>query len=335
MPESYAGRRAAEARQAIDRSIAHQVVRLVSSRGDATVIDLTPHVQNLPPLNRIVSLGGDRLRQQVFDELNAPEQMRGSRTPWPKVDEVFRMRAGEVTAWIGPNNEGKSTAVLHVMGSLALAGERCLVASLEMPVKDQALVVSRQQLVRDFGDRARYDRLMDRLDETLSFLDFMGTLGPEPMLALIRYAARELHCQHVVVDNLTKVVPPSMRADEILARFIGAAVLLAYEESIHLHLVGHVRKPKAGEALSRYDWRGTGAASDMVDNVLIVQDNPKKKAVVDNEVDALDDSFDTLLCVDKQRYGPARRRFRFWFNEEQRRLSSGRGWALRAFDEEN
>jgi twinkle protein len=329
----YASRREAEALASIDRSIAQRVVRLVSSRGDATVVDLQPHMQEMPALEKLVSIGADRFRNDVFDEMAAGDPMRGSLTPWPKVNEIFRMRPGEVTAWIGPNNEGKSTALLHVVGDLALRGERCVVASVEMPVKEQIKIICRQQLVRDFDRRDRYDALLDRLNESVTFFDQIGLLPPATALALIRYCSREIGAQHVVIDNLTAVVPPSLRADEQLARFIAAAVLLASENGPHLHLVGHVRKPERGKVLTRYDWRGTGAASDMVDNVVIVQDNPKKKPITDNRTDEESDAYDTLMGIDKQRYGPARRRFRFWFNEQQRRLSSGRGYALEAFDD--
>jgi hypothetical protein len=331
--DSYARRREAEAQAAIDRSIAQRVVRLVSSRDDARVVDLQPYLQKMPSLEKLVSIGAERFRNDVFDDLCAGDQLVGACTPWPKVNEVFRMRPGEVTAWIGPNNEGKSTALLHVIGNLALRGERCVVASVEMPIKEQIKTICRQQLVRDFGDRERYERLMDRLEETVTFFDHLGLLPPEIALGLIRYSAREIGAQHVVIDNLTAIVPPSLRADEQLARFIAAAVLAASEERIHLNLVGHVRKPMRGQVLSRYDWRGTGAASDMVDNVVIIQDNPKRKPVTDGQ-EPEEPTFDTLLNVDKQRYGPARKRFRLWFNEAQRRLSSGRGWALAAFDEE-
>jgi twinkle protein len=333
MSDSYARRRDAEAREAIDRSIAQRVVRLVSSRGDATVIDLKPHLQDTPPLEQLVSIGAERFRNDVFDEMQSGDAMTGALTPWPKVNEVFRMRPGEVTAWIGPNNEGKSTALLHVVGNLALAGARCIVASVEMSVKDQIKIIVRQQMVRDFDNRQRYDTLMDGLAETLTFFDHRGLLPSSTALALIRYCAREMNAQHVVIDNLTAVVPPSLRADEQLARFIAAAVLIASENGPHVHLVGHVRKPERGKVLTRYDWRGTGAASDMVDNVVIVQDNPKKKPITDNREPDDADAFDTLMGVDKQRYGPARRRFHFWFNETQRRLSSGRGYALDAFDD--
>lgn len=330
----YASRREAEATSSIDRSIVQKVVRLVSVRNEAREVDLTDYLQALPPLSKLVSIGAERFRDQVFDELNCNEEMVGARTPWPKVNDIFRMRAGEVTAWIGPNNEGKSTAVLHLIGDLALAGEHCFVASLEMSVKEQIKTICRQQLVRDFGNRPRFERLLDRLDERITFFDDKGAMAPATALALTRYAARELGAGHVVIDNLTKIVPPSLDSDRRLAQLIGAATLLASEESIHLTLVGHVRKPERGKTITRYDWRGTGAASDMVDNVITVQDNPKKKPIVDGREDELDDSFDTLVCVDKQRYGRARRRFRFWFCEEQRRLSSGRGYAMAAFDDE-
>ena len=332
MYSTYASRREAEAAAAIDKSIASRVVRLVSSRDDARVVDLQPYLQQMPPLEKLISIGADRFRNEVFSELAAGDQMTGALTPWPKVNEVFRMRPGEVTGWIGPNNEGKSTALLHVIGDLAMRGERCVVASVEMPIKEQIKVICRQQLVRGFDDRERYERLLDRLEETVTFFDHLGLLPPEIALGLIRYCARELRAQHVVIDNLTCIVPPSIRADEQLARFIAAAVLLTSEERIHLNLVGHVRKPERGKVLSRYDWRGTGAASDMVDNVVIIQDNPKRKPITDGQ-EPEEPAFDTLLIVDKQRYGPARQRFRFWFNQAQRRLSGGRGFALRAFDD--
>jgi twinkle protein len=99
------------------------------------------------------------------------------------------------------------------------------------------------------------------------------------------------------------IVPPGHNSDEQAARFVAGLVQIARETGIHVHLVGHIRKPEDARRLSRYDWRGTGACADMVHNVLIVQGNAKKRGAEERGDSTYDKDPDTSLIVDKQRNG--------------------------------
>jgi len=52
--------------------------------------------------------------------------------PWPKCNDSFEFRRGEVSLWAGQNGHGKTDVTTQVALSLVGQGERVCVASFEM-----------------------------------------------------------------------------------------------------------------------------------------------------------------------------------------------------------
>ena len=186
----------------------------------------------------------------------------------------------------------------------ALQGRRTLVCSLEMDVGTQLIRMARQALCKSDFNYDEMDLLQMRVGLDLFFFDFVGQVSPDRIFSLCSYAATQMKVSHIVIDNLTMVVPPGRNSDEDAARFVAGLVQIGRETGIHIHIVGHIRKPDDDKRLSRYDWRGTGACSDMVHNVFIVQSNSKKrKANEQGKGYEFDKEPDHYVRVDKQRNG--------------------------------
>jgi twinkle protein len=99
-----------------------------------------------------------------------------------------------------------------------------------------------------------------------------------------------------------------------------ALVQIARDTGCHIHLLGHVRKPDEQRPPSRYDWRGTGACSDLVHNVIIVYGNDRKRRA-DEKGDAKHAGEpDVTLAVDKQRNGEFRGKLKFWWRPQELQL---------------
>ena len=93
---------------------------------------------------------------------------------------------------------------------------------------------------------------------------------------------------------------------------------IASQLGVHIHLVHHVRKgDKESDEIGKFSFRGTGAITDQVDNVVTIQRNRKKEAKrQDGTLTTVDDQAegDSILGVCKQRNGDFEGRQSLWFN---------------------
>ena len=276
----------------------------------------------LPEFDAIFTAASADMRERGWQRLQRNTDTYGEPLPWGKTQQRFRLRPSEMTIWAGPNGSWKSLTVNYILGDLAYRGSRVFVASLELTADDQLARMARQMLCAEHPVRSRYNRLMDQLGDNLIVYDFVGRIRPERAVALARYAATDLQAQHVLIDNLTMVVPPGRDSDEQAAKFCAALYQVGRDTGAHIHLIAHVRKPEdSARILNRYDIRGTGAATDMVDNVVMMQVNEAKRVAVDNGKTDRDEEPDLWLTVDKQRHGSYRGRLGFWQVQTSLRLA--------------
>lgn len=275
----------------------------------------------LPEFDAVFTLASQAIRERGWARLQRGTEAYGDALPWPKTEQRLRLRPSETTIWAGPNGSWKSLTVNFILGHLAATGRRVFVASLELTADDQIARLATQMLCTAHPVRSRFDALMDRLDDNLMLYDFVGRLRAERAVALARYAATDLQAQHVLIDNLTMVVPPGRDADEQGARFVAGLYQVGRDTGAHIHLIAHVRKPEdSSRILSRYEIRGTGAAPDMVDNVVMMQINEAKRVAQENDSGARAEEPDLWLNVDKQRHAAYRGRLGFWQHAGSLRL---------------
>jgi twinkle protein len=299
--------------------VADQVARAhrLDGKQEARV---SQYERELPEFDAIFTCASSDIRERGWQRLQRDENY-GSAMPWHKTHRKFRLRPSETTIWAGPNGSWKSGTVNFILGHMAYHGERAFVASLELTADDQLARLSWQMLCNRHPVRSRYDDLMDRLGDNLMIYDFVGQVRPQRAVALARYAAVELQAQHILIDNLTMVVPPGRDADEQAARFVAGLYQVGRDTGAHIHLIAHVRKPEdQNRMLTRYDIRGTGAAPDMVDNVVMMQINEAKRAAQERDSGAMTEEPDLWVTVDKQRHGGYRGRFGFWQYDTTLRL---------------
>lgn len=247
----------------------------------------------------------------------APDTPVGLATPWAKVGDHLLFRPGEVTVWAGYSGHGKSLVLNHVAAAGLARQERFCIASMEMlPARTLFRLV--RQLTGLEKPTAGYIRhCMDWLNDKLWLFDLLGTAKTERMLEVFAYAARRYQIRHYIVDSIAKC---GLAEDDYNGQkaLVERLVDFAHRYQAHVHLVSHTRKG-ADERTppGKMDVKGTGAITDMVDNVITVWRNkPKENARAQAEAEGAafaNDKPDAALIVTKQRHSGWEGEIWLWF----------------------
>lgn len=244
-----------------------------------------------------------------------------------KLRNLLHFRPGEVTAWAGFNGHRKSMFAGQVALDLVAAGQRVLIASMEMSPERTLARMARQAAATRYPDPRWLDAFAQWTDNRLWLFDHMGRITPSACIAVCRYFADELKGQHVFIDSMMMVCASEESMDE-QKQFVTDLCRLAQETDLHVHLVAHCRKPQHGEDKppTKYDIRGAAAISDQASNVVTVWANKAKRDALeknpgDNDAHSKPDA---LVSVEKQRNGSWEGKVALWFDESSLRFCDDR-----------
>lgn len=267
--------------------------------------------------------GIDADRDGILQRFESGIQATGDTLPWRKTQESFRLRPGEVTLWCGINGHGKSLVLSHVVAHL-LDFTTVALASMEMSIQATGHRLLRQMLATSRPTAKIVNETIDWCcEDRLWLYDQLDTVAADRILGMCIYAMRELKCSHVIVDSLMKcgIGPEDY---DMQQRFVDRLCWAAKTYQGHIHLVHHVRKGQSeDEAPNKFSVKGSGAITDLVDNVIIVHRNKSKERKVERgeEVDHLEP--DTRLLVEKQRHGEWEGGISLYFHPDSHQYLSG------------
>lgn len=265
------------------------------------------------------------------------EQALGQPTPWKKVENRLMFRPGEVSLWAGVNGHGKSGTLGYVMLNAMIDGGRACIASFEMAPEATMSRMCRQAAGSHMPTLELIDRFHRWTDDRLWLYAHRGRVTPDRMISVARYCRKELGIDHVVIDSLMKC---GLAPDDYTGQknFVDALCVLARDTGLHIHLVHHMRKgEKEGIVPDKFDIKGAGEITDLVDNVLIVFRNKRKEAQLETENDPkkleeigmIPDSF--LICG-KQRHFTWEGKISLWFDKDSQQLLEHPSSARRYID---
>ncbi len=276
--------------------------------------------------------------QELIDRIKSPVQQKRAVMPWRKTHALVQFRPGEVTVWGGANGQGKSLVTGQIALSLCGQGEKVCVASFEMKPAKTLERMGRQwsgenpdhPAFRGVAEaQARvidlYEQFRDWTDYKLWLYDQQGTVTAKQVCAVVRYCAKEKGITHFFVDSLMKCVASE---DDYNGQkqFVDELTALARDHSIHVHLVHHIKKPPSEEHKpNKYDYKGTGAITDQVDNVISVWRNKAKEKKRDAGGMVSDGEPDALLICDKQRNGEWEGHIGLWFDSNSQQFLANAG----------
>ena len=121
-----------------------------------------------------------------------------------------------------------------------------------------------------------YDQFGEWTTGSMWLYDQMGTADAATTIGMVRYCAKELGITHVFVDNLAKCVKGE---DDYNGQkqFVDELTSVARDYDMHIHLVHHLKKPANENSVpDKHDNKGSGAITDLVDNVMLVWRNKVK-----------------------------------------------------------
>lgn len=242
--------------------------------------------------------------------------------------ENIRFRSGEVSVWSGQNYTGKSEIlnqfVLNSMNSL-----KAFIISPEMPLVRTMQYMTYQALNARHPSRDDINRFREYTKDKLYLFDQQTTLKPDMLLAVIRYAVDVFKVDTIIIDSLMKCGIDENKDHGLIKNFIDQLCVNAKNLNIHIHIVAHSKKPLSNERPSRYDVKGSGSISDLVDNVFIMWRNWQKeydmqdsKTSFEKQTELREEPDAKLIC-DKQRHGDWVGVIPLWHDEQSRTFLDG------------
>lgn len=286
-------------------------------------VDLSSYLKEPEDAHKVRPAGD--WAQDVIDSFYRPRSTPKIGLGFQKTWGDFECRPAEVSLWAGINGHGKSQFVGHVGLNLCQQGERICIASLEMSPPRVMARMSRQAWGAGEPSMDFIRKFHAWTDNRLWLYDHVGNSNPDTMIAIIRYAVDRFKVRQFVVDNLTKVVDGE---DNYNAQkdFVNRLCTVAHDTGVHVHLVAHVRKSKSEkEQPGKFDVKGAGSITDLVDNVFIVWRNKAKEEAARNGADFDPTEPDTILQLEKQRNGETEGHYGFWFDRDSLQYLENKG----------
>ncbi len=206
----------------------------------------------------------------VMDRFLNGTHLTGIQLPFRLFDNVFRLRDGEVTVLAGINGAGKSMFAGQVMLNAIDQGHSCLSISLEMSPQSQVARMIRQASLQA---SPKMDAVLDFAKwckGKLYFYDQHGSVDPNTLNSVIRYAVAEHDTKFILVDSLMTM---SFASDDWNSQkaVVCSLANAARNLDVHIMLVCHARK--GGSIKDRLDkWSVAGSAdiTNRADNVIIL-----------------------------------------------------------------
>jgi len=276
--------------------------------------------------------------QELMDRITSPIKQKRVLMPWRKTHALVQFRPGEVTVWGGANGNGKSLVTGQIALSLCTQGEKVCIASFEMKPGKTLERMARQWSNFNVNDPAfagneeakrqfleLYGQFRDWTTSKLWLYDQQGTVTASQVCAVVRYCAKERGITQFFVDSLMKCVASE---DDYNGQksFVDELTAIARDYGCHIHLVHHIRKPAdENHKPSKYDYKGTGAITDQVDNVISVWRNKKKEKDAQAGKQVADGEPDALLICDKQRNGEWEGQIGLWFDKNSQQFLGNPG----------
>lgn len=303
---------------------------------DGDTIDLSDYMSESEEVHKIRP--AREWSQGVIDALYARKTHAPVTLGWQKSEKAFEFRTGEVTIWGGINGHGKSMITSQVALDLCVQDQRVCIASLEMKPEKTMLRMAKQAFASGYPNVEFIRGMHDWTDGRLWLYDHTGSVKPQKMLAIVRYAVENFGIQHFVIDNLMKCVPGD---DDYNGQkdFVNALTAIAQDTGVHIHLVAHVKKGGSEyERPGKFDIKGSGSITDLADNLFIVWRNKRKEAVIDGKlkVPKAEESEirfgpDCFLSIEKQRNGDFEGSIGLWFDIQSMQYVENHGQQPRRY----
>jgi len=259
-----------------------RVVKLPRKDANQCLMDGVTPEEVLECFQKAESMDPEELRKPKTYEKEVMERFYptggkkpGFDLPWDKVP--IRLLNGELSIWTGINGHGKSVLLGQVMRAAGDQRHKGVIASFEM-----APARTIERMIRQGAGSAQPERhiIGDELlhiNRTMWIFDLVGTAKKERLLEVFRYARQRYGVTQFVIDSLMKC---GINEDDYNGQkaFVDTLCDFAKRADVHIHLVAHSRKGSDElDPPNKMDVKGTGALTDLADNLFCVYRNKRKE----------------------------------------------------------
>jgi len=254
----------------------------------------------------------DAFKKDVVDHYSIDPSLQGMDTPWfPALP--WRVRPGEFTIFSGFSGSGKTQGLNQLMLHLIQQGATVMDASLEIRPGLTLYYMTRCAMGKKHASRDEAEACVDWINESMFFLDCIGTVNVARILAAMEYARKRHGVQVFIIDSLFKC---GLNSEDWGAQreFADKMTTFCNNTGASVILVAHSRKTTNGNELSvpsKSDVAGSSDLTNAAFNVLIFWRNKIKKRKLDearqtNNMEMISewiDQPDGKIIIDKQRFG--------------------------------
>lgn len=268
----------------------------------------------------------DDFRKEVTDYYETDPSTVGYETPWSE-SLNWRIRKSEFTVWSGFSGHGKTAGLNQLMLHLVSQGAKVMDASLEIKPGMTLYNMTRCAMGRKHSPREDVEACISWLDESMFFLDCIGTVSIDRLLHAMEYARKRHGIDVFIIDSLFKC---GLSSEDYGSQreFADKLTTFCNNTGAHVILVAHSRKTSNGNELSvptKSDVAGSSDLTNAAFNVIIFWRHKLKKVKLDearehNDIEAIAqwaDQNDGKIVVDKQRFGEGEEGSSLvWFDKE-------------------
>ena len=207
---------------------------------------------------------------EVMDRFLNGTNMAGIKLPFHVFDDLFRLRAQELTVLAGINGAGKSMIAGQMMISAMEQGYKCLSISLEMSPASQMARMIRQCSLQKNPEQDAVLSYAAWSHEKMFFYDQHGSVDSKTLQSIIRYAVDVHGVDFVLVDSLMTM---SMASDDWNGQkdVVCSLANLSRNLDIHCCLVTHARKGNSiKDRLDKWSVAGSADITNRADYVIIM-----------------------------------------------------------------
>lgn len=256
---------------------------------------------------------------EIVDELYpSGKTVPGMKFPWEKSHDEILIRPSEITLWAGINGHGKSVLLSNIAVDGMAQGERFCIASMEMKPHKIGTQIYRQISGKAFPSKTELRILRDSVEGSAWIFEAYGTAKAKRILEVFEYSRKRYGVTQFVIDSLAKC---GFAEDDYGRQkdFVDQLMEFSRRFNICVHLVVHIRKGGDEKKIpGKMDIKGTGALTDMVDNVLIVWRNKAKEEDYRSgnaiRISKSKGNPDTVLSCVKQRETGLEPSYGLWFD---------------------
>lgn len=263
--------------------------------------------------------GAETYLDEVMDEFYPKGGIvLGFSPPWEKTKGKINFRPSELSIWTGISGHGKTTLLNQIVLEALSKGERACIASLEIKPRKTLHRMTRQATTERLPEAIRIQDTHKWFTSKLWLFDFVGTAKSSWILEVFKYARHRYGITQFIVDSLMKC---GLGEDDYNGQkdFVDKLSDFKNDHGVHVHLVAHPRKSDDEDgAPGKMDVKGTGAVTDLADNVFSIWRNKKKEIArtqaLTEKTRAILQSPDAFFGCEKQRNGEWEGRIPLWWN---------------------